>query len=538
MLRHNLVQFYELGDAISLKWLMIFVLLIVIAFNIGGVTQYTIRRDELTTLGHIGALEKNNDGISIASTIESLTLYSADHSPAYYALANIWGHFVDFNYFAIRMLSVWFGIIAVAGTFWIGHHLISYSAGVFSALILGTNVVFYANFHEMREWSMMLMLSVLTLALYFHLAYYQKPLKPLKFFVLFLIVALSLYTSYLSIFVLVAIGLHHLLFMPKNKRWWQISVTVVLAGITFIPWLPMVLNGVNMLQETPDLDEIVITNVQLLSAIPIFWGNGLPMLFGVGIGLGFVGSAIGWKKARYLFFFLIVITVSFLFMNEVLSLVKRIRYLLLWLLPFALFSGVGLGLLTRKKITAFIPILFIGLWIISGVSLIQTNLFNDYLSKDRSVRYAEFNGLVPLLQQYTEKRDLLVLAQYETSAMKYSKQGLLSIQDYYLNPLKLTITNFFQYGQWAGSGIDADAVEYAMGLVPGRDEFWLAYHHTNTTEDIIRFKEQAEQDFHICHMSRYGQQSILIHYVANNSQKSCTVTSQLNRYGNVVIAIA
>ena len=530
MLIHRIFQLNNFKDVVLFKsMMMVFVLILVLAFNIGGLNNYTIRRDELTTLGHIGALEKNNEGISIASTIASLTLYSTDHSPAYYAIANIWGHFVGFNYFALRMLSLWFGVISVAATFWIGRHLISHSAGLLAAVIMGTNVVFYANFHEMREWSMMLMLSILTLACYFHLAYKQKNLRPIEIILLFLLVALSLYTSYLSIFVLVAIGFHHLLFMPKTKSWWQISITVVLAGLTFIPWLPVVDSGVTTLQETANLDELVIPNGELLSAIPIFWGNGLSILFGAGIFLGFLSSIIGWGKSRYIFFFLVTITASFMITNEALSIVKQIRYLLLWLLPFALFIGSGLALLTPKKVTRFIPILFIGLWIVSGVGLIQTDLFNDYLTKDRSVRYAEYNGLVPLLRENTEKRDLLILAQYESSAVKRSKQGLLSIQDYYLNPLKLTITNFPQYSQWAGSGIDADSVEYAMGLVPGREEFWLSYHYTKITDDIIRFQDQMNQDFHICHMSRYGQESILIHYVANSSKKSCKVTSQLNK---------
>jgi len=79
------------------------------------------------------------------------------------------------------------------------------------------------------------------------------------------------------------------------------------------------------------------------------------------------------------------------------------------------------------------------------------------------------------------------------------------------------VTNFPQYAQWAGSGVEADAVEYAMGLVPGQDEFWLSYHHTQITDDIIRFREQVEQDFQIDSIIQYGVRSTLIHYVAGDS---------------------
>jgi len=412
MLKHAKSQSKSLTDNVFVKWMMILVFVVVLAFNISGLNDYTIRRDELTTLGHIGALEDNRDGLSIASTVESLSIYSSDHSPAYYALANIWGHVVDFNFFAIRMLSAWFGMITVAGTYWIGRHFTSHAVGVLSALILGTNIIFYANFHEMREWSMMLMLSVLTLMFYLRLAHQHKPLKFIDFLPLFFVVVLSLYTSYLSIFVLVAIGLHHLLFIPKNKKWWQISVTVIFAGLWFIPWLPTVFNGVAMLQEQQTgTQQLAIPNSELLSIVPIFWGNGVVLLFGVDLGLGIASLVTGWRKAGYIAVFFIAITVGFLFTNEVLSIIKRIRYLLLWTLPFALLVGSGLGLLTRKKVTSLIPLLFIGVWMVSGINFRQTAQFSEFLSKDRVVRYPEYNGLVALLQEETEKRDLLILGE-------------------------------------------------------------------------------------------------------------------------------
>jgi hypothetical protein len=498
------------------KWMiMVFVLVLIFGYNIDGVNRYTIRRDELTTLGHIGALVKNTHEFTITDTIASLSFYSSDHAPAYYIFANIWGHVVDFNYFALRMLSVWFGMITVAATYRIGHSIISHTTGFYAAIILGTNIVFYANFHEMREWSMMLMLSTLNLALYWHLAHKPKSSMPLELIVLFFSVVISLYTSYLTIFMLLAIGLYHLLVMPKNKRWGQISATVIVAGFFFIPWLPVVIDGVLETQDKLDMNSrLLINNTELIQLIPVFWGNGSVALFVGVMGLGFFSSLAGWRRTRSILFFLIVITIGYLFFNEALSFIKRIRYLLLWLLPFALFSGTGLALLAYQKILHILLFVFIGMWVVSGFYFIPTDQFNIYLAKSRPVNYPEYSGLVPLLREQTEKRDLLVLAQYESSALNKSKQGLSSIQDFFLNPLKLTITNFPQYSQWAGSGIDADSVEYALGLVPGRDEFWLSYHHTQVTDDIIRFRERVEQDFHIYKESSYGERSILIHYVA------------------------
>jgi 4-amino-4-deoxy-L-arabinose transferase-like glycosyltransferase len=497
------------------SWLFVApILLLVFTFSIDGVNRYTIRRDELTTLGHIGALEKDNDGVSFAYTIESLSLYSPEHAPVFYMLANIWGKIFEFNYFPLRMLSVWFGIIAAASTYWLGRRMVSHTTGFFTIIIFGTNVVFYGTVHEMRAWMMLVMFAMLVWMFYWHMAHKRQPIKPIEFFALFITILIGIYINYMMFFILLALGLYHLLVLPKDKRWWQITVTVCIAGILYVPWLPVLLDGLintqdRMVKNIPGL----LDNLKLIPATLSHWGNGYPLLFIVLIGTGLYASWKNWKIGRNIVFFCVMLLGSLLIANGIFVFVRRIRYIILWAIPFSLLIGYGLAVMTRQKRLRFIPPLLIGIWIIGGHQFTYTNEFQYHLAKDRVVLYPEYPSLLPILREHTEKRNLLIQAYYEYSAIQESKQGLISIANYYMRDLKLKIVNFPLYVQWSDSEIDATPVDYATGLIPQYDEFWFSYHHTQITDEIIDFHNRVAENYTICEDFEYGERSILVRYV-------------------------
>ena len=56
------------------------------------------------------------------------------------------------------------------------------------------------------------------------------------------------YTHYYSVLLLVGLGLWHLLFMPKDRRWWRPVLLLGLAGLAFLPELGGFLTGINWTQ--------------------------------------------------------------------------------------------------------------------------------------------------------------------------------------------------------------------------------------------------------------------------------------------------
>lgn len=511
------------------KWIIIIPVLIFLFFvSLDGVNRYTIRRDELTTLGHIGALFEKPTPVPISYTLQSLTTYSSDHAPLYYVLINIWGGAFEFNYFALRILSVWFGIIAIAGTYWLGRRLSDHNTGLFAALLLGTNVLFYGNVHEMRDWTMLVMLSVLIWMSYWHVVHKRKPPHLGDYFVLFALTAISLYTSFLIIFLWVTIGLYHLLAVKRDRRWWMVSIAVIAGGVIFLPWLPEFIKGLELAQNYIDKDNpMLLNNLLLIQISATLWGNGQVVVFMGLIGLALYASWKNWETARPIVFFFVLMISGLLIVNELFHFLKRVRYLVYLTVPFSLFVGYGLAMLTRYRVSRYITFIVPIIWFVMGYQYTYTDEFNGHLAKDRVVRYPEYSELIPIIKDKMQKRDLFIQANYNFSIIRESKQDFNSITNYYMDDMKLKLVNFPLYVQWEESGIDATPVEYATGLIPQYEYFWFNYHHNRVTDEIIEFQTIVEENYSICETIDYGDRSRLVQYVLTDKLAEHCITQSL-----------
>jgi hypothetical protein len=227
-----------------------------------------------------------------------------------------------------------------------------------------------------------------------------------------------------------------------------------------------------------------------------------------------------WQTRRKTqFFALLVLSIITLFfgVNVIFLFVKRLRYVIILSIPFALYCGFTLSYFYRWKISRLLSIVFVGVWIVVGHQFTYTDDYNRQMSKDRPVQYPEYNHLAPLLREHTEKRELLIIVHYRFSAIQQSKQELRGIHQYYMDDLKLKESNFPLYPQWSDSGIDATPLDYAMGLIPQYDMFWFSYHHTRITEDISEFQNRVAESFTICKTYDYGERSTLVQYVSSET---------------------
>jgi len=492
---------------------MLLVLLVAFALSLDGITRYNIRRDELTTLGHIGALHDDPSQISIQDTIDSLAQHSADHAPLFYMLLNRWGKVVEHNYFALRILSVWFGLIAVAGTYWLGRRLSNHYTGLIASFLFATNVVFYSNVHEMREWMMLTMIGVLSWMCYWYIVNKVGQRRWYEYLALFGLTAVGLYTNYLIMILWVAIGLYHLLVVEKDRDWWKLSATVILGGLTFVPWLPVFVRGLGFAQSHIDRDNPkLINNIELFELTSAFWSNGSVILFIALIGFGLYASWKHWHRARNIVFFFIMMISGIIILNEIFPFLKRIRYLVFFIIPFMLFVSFGLSRLARHYYARFILVIIVAVWLVAGYQFTYSDMFNRYTTKDRTLLYPEYTSLVPLLHYLEAKNDLFIQTHYEYSALRESKQGLASIDEYYLRDFKMTWVYLPQYIEWEDSLIYEPPVDYASGLVPQYGRFWFSYHTDRVTEDVQAFIDLVEQDYGVCLRIEYGERSVLIRY--------------------------
>lgn len=506
------------NNLITPAWLLMLVaFLLIFAIGLDGVMRYTIRRDELTTLGHIGALEEKPQGVPFTYILGSLEKYSPEHPPLFYFLIRIFGEWMEFHYYALRILSVWFTMIAVAGLYWLGKRLDSPETGFWTAVLFGTNVMVYSVFHEMRPWAMSIMLMVLIWALYWHIAHKRSVIRWYQLLALFLLIVSALYTNYTIMFLLIPMGLYHLIALPKNKHGLQITGTVMAAGLAFVPWLPVFMHSIGdkQIQQTEHLEtaSVMIEPLNLVPLFTQFIANGSVLIFILFVALGFLAIRYKRQQGITILFFVVLMIGLFLGIHSIFLFVKRLRYVVILAVPFSLLAAFGLSIFYRWRLLRFVPLLLAGIWMLAGYQFIDMDIYNQQLSKDRPLQYPEYNYLVPILRDVTEKRDLVVIAHYRFSAIQESKQELRGIHQYYMDDLKLTLSNLPLYVQWSKSGIDATPVEYATGLIPQYDDFWFSFHHTRIEPEIVEFQTVVEENYTVCETIDYGYRSRLIHYV-------------------------
>lgn len=489
------------------QWIIVVsVLLMMYAIGLVGINQDSYRRDELTTLGHAGALERSDNSITVADTLNLVAEYSPEHAPLYYMTLNVWGLVHSYHYYPLRMISMFAGVIAVAGIYLLGKKMADHRTGLFASFLATTNIVFVFYTHELREWIWVVMFAVLIWLIYWHIITRKQAVRPMYFLALFIVTILALYTNYSVIFVLIAIGLYHLFFVRKNTVWMYTSIVVITAGLLFIPWLPTVLFSLsNRSSQLGDTSSLLLSNPELVQQLMRFWGNGQAVIFLILTICGLFATRHNKKVGLIFIFFSIVILSGYLTLNEILPFIKRLRYVLVWFIPFSLLAGFGLAWLSRWKT---LSLLLIGIWLVSGITFVTSHEYKSQMGIAPLDHFTEYQELIPLLQAHTERNSALIEVIYDGSTLVKSKQGKLSIDKYYLSHTDVIVTYLMTYIP------PLEASEYALGAITNLPDFWLTYQWDKITGGVAYFIANVEDDFIPCKTYAYGQHSILIHYIS------------------------
>jgi hypothetical protein len=484
---------------------VIVVLLISWFLGIRGINSDNIRRDELTTLGHIGALETDADGLSLSETIDSLATYSAQHPPLYFLSANIWGKYVSFDSFTLRLWSLFWGILSVAVLYRLAYDVGGRTVAIYASLLMATSVIFIFYTHELRQYSSLLFWVAMIWLLYHRLVGQSRPPRLIPLICLTLVTVCAIYTHYSAIFLLLVMGIYHLLFVAKNKAWWQISVAMILAGLTYIPWLPTMLSGLEVtVGKLEGGHPELLYNRELVEIISKFWGNGHELLFLSLIVLGIISAVFNSKNSRYALFYAVMIACAVLFVNGNFEFIKRIRYILVTLLPFFLLGGYGLAFLHRWRI---LPVLVLVVWVGVGAEFQTSGKFAGQTGLSGIRTYIEYNYLVPIVRDNFSSDDILLTVIKNANSMTKSKQDKMGIEAYYLSPLAIAYTNI--HSNFAREYNLDKIVTKATPYV----SIWITYRGTGHTIEQNEVIAAIEATHQFCKTINYGEESLLDQYV-------------------------
>jgi uncharacterized membrane protein len=484
--------------------LAILIILLLLMFWLGarGLNADAIWSDERTSILDAGGWPY--DPRTPADVWNGVAGRNPWHAPGYFILLNGWGALVGWQPPALRALSLLAGCIAVAATYRLGRDLLTPRVGLYAAALMATSAFFINFLHELRMYTLFVALVALTLWLYWRVIRNNvhvgarrvtegnaKPL-PLKLTSLTFSAAAMLYIHYFALLPLAAVALYHLLFVKKDRCWWQVTGALVIAGMVFLPWVTSLFTGVRLASETewlrglPEMDTLTTLN----RLTYIFTNGFVPLLI-----LLIAAFWLNARGARFIRFVAWVTLALILLINLPLQIMiaGRLRYLLTLWPMLAVLAAAGILMLGRYWKPAA-PIILTG-WIALGLWNTLTPEFIRGLQLDSG-------GYVFPWQQVID--DLKTEIQPGDSIIVHLPQGVVSdvmSKNQLLGQYYVDRTNTFLrvvetlYGT---EGQQAQSHQETMDFANQSQRVWSLYEDQNQAVALGQFQSAIVQDYALC----------------------------------------
>ena len=406
--------------------LMLLVLLLAFALGANGLNADVIWIDELSSVIHMGAF---NPPYSLSQVVESIRQYSPDHVPLYFFLGAFWARIAGWSQFALRLLSVFFGVLMLAWLYRFAADAVNRRTAVVAAFLMSTSAFIILYFHDIRMYTMLIWLGIVHSWLYWRLAHRFRQAK-LTWFLFVVTASVLLYIHNFSTILFAGLGIHHLIFVERSRRWWRIIAGWALGTLFFLPYAPFVVAGLRFNQgytttslTTPEVAELFA----LLVANGFIW-LWLPSLL-----------TIGYARRRRRESVILRLMIVALFMVAAILMINwqfniititRLRYfLIVWFVIVTLFA-FGITTMPYWHITTGV---FLLLWCTAGYQFDRSGEVIKYAGlMARAQHYPPLHEYVFYLQDKANSQDYLLgfSEMYQVSRAPSNKPN--SIADYYL----------------------------------------------------------------------------------------------------------
>ena len=131
-------------------------IILLLAFALGRAraeSRTRIWADELASITFMGAFDPP---FSPTQVLTSVQKFSPDQAPLYFILGAYWAQMVGWSQFAIRSLSLLWGVLMVAGLYRFAHDVFNMRVALVAALLMSTNSFVILYFHDIRMYTMLM----------------------------------------------------------------------------------------------------------------------------------------------------------------------------------------------------------------------------------------------------------------------------------------------------------------------------------------------------------------------------------------------
>lgn len=227
------------------------VLLIMAALALRQIDAYPPAADEFFSLFNSGYLAARP--YSPLEIVESLRRQSFDQMPGFFLLLGAWGNATSYTVPMARALPILIGILALAMTYRLAKDFVAPQAGLIALVIASSNAFYNFHYAFVRMYTLVVLLAALLLWLYFKIIHAKT--QPLRrhFVALAASVAALMLTHPFCVTLLTSLGLYHLLFIRKDRRWMTVVLSVVVAVVVISPYLLIWASTLGAVFERKDL---------------------------------------------------------------------------------------------------------------------------------------------------------------------------------------------------------------------------------------------------------------------------------------------
>lgn len=238
LIKRQLAKPYVHGkrDVLS-HWAWCLPILIALAFlSLRQIDWYPPTTDEVhSSMNSVGWLSDGQK--SPLELISALYEETPEHVPGYFLLLQAWGYFTPHDLATGRILTAFCGLLSAAMVVRLARDFVHPVAGIFAIIMVASNS--FHNFYlaHLRMYSLMVFASTLVLWIYLRIIYRSRVVRLRDYATLAGTTFLLASTHIFSVLFLAVLGIHHLVFVPKRRRWWGISIAVGIAVILISPYL-------------------------------------------------------------------------------------------------------------------------------------------------------------------------------------------------------------------------------------------------------------------------------------------------------------
>ncbi len=314
---------------------------------------------------------------------ESLARVRADvHPPLYFLGLYGWVRAAGESAFAIRLLSLFFGLIGSAATYAVGKRLFDRATGLIALAVLGASGFFIYYTREARMYTLLLALAALSTWVY--LLWRDRPSRRRSLIYAALMTAM-LYTHYAGVLVILTHLIHLLLtggLASRAEGRFRLHIgrliPYILTGLLYLPWLPVFLSQMQANPNGP-LAIPVQTDWAAVAALVLILTGGSWWLMVAPFVLGrAIPQLRQYWKAGLLIVWLLLTPIALLALNAWVAPVYQVRYTIAMLPAGALLLAYGLrwvgfpGLFRRFHIPLNSSLLSAVIGLVLLVGFIQT----------------------------------------------------------------------------------------------------------------------------------------------------------------------